>query len=613
MNFYEHQDRAERRTKIIVFLFVLAVLCIIAIVGVPIGLATEWSPGAISITVVSCLLIVGIATAIKLSQLRGGGQVVAEMLGGTALQREGSDQAERRVQNVVEEMAIASGMPVPPVYLIEDDGINAFAAGWSTNDAVIGVTRGCIDQLNRDELQGVIAHEFSHISHGDMRINIRLIGVIFGIMVLGITGWILVRYVGPAILHSSARSRSKEGAGGAGIGLGIILFGLFLALCGGVGTFFGRLIQAAVSRQREFLADASAVQYTRNPLGIGGALRKIGGMTPLKHVSSEVGQCNHMFFSQAMNAVFASHPPIKERIARVEGIDSGDLVGVDEAQHTGTGPVAGVGVAGFTAAAVRNSVAHNDDVGIQHILLAKESLRSIDASIQVALQSGWSARLVMFALVATDSSQAQQALAKLLSVEELAEFRGIYSLVEKTDPAARLPMVDLAAPALRALSKEQLRTFHQTLVSLVKSDGVVDRFEWVLLSVLQKHTSTTFGDLKIKTKRHPLSSYDSELGVVLSTLAYCGTNNLEEAQRAFIVAVEKLGVSHQIVDASSCTMNHVHGALKKLRQMKFTDKGLLIEACELCVTHDGYVTVVEAETLRAIGDILDCPIPMFVE
>lgn len=617
MNFYEHQDRAERRTKIIVFLFILAVLCIVAIVGVPIGFASEWNPVAIAVTVAICLIIVGIATAVKLSQLNGGGQVVAQMLGGEPLQREGADHAERRVQNVVEEMAIASGMPVPPVYLIEDDGINAFAAGWSADDAVIGVTRGCIEQLNRDELQGVIAHEFSHISHGDMRINIRLIGVIFGIMVLGITGWILVRFVGPAVLRTSTRSRSKEGAGGAGIGLAIILFGLFLALCGAIGTFFGRLIQAAVSRQREFLADASSVQYTRNPDGIGGALRKIGGMTPLKHVSSEVGQCNHMFFSQAMKTVFASHPPIKERIARVEGVDAESLASLGQSGQVEVEQVAGVGgdsgVAGFAAGVVHNAVEHSADAGVEHLLQAKEALQNIDPSIQTALQNGWSARLVMFALVASDSPEAKQEVAKLLTVEELAEYRSIALLVESSPPITRLPMIDLGAPALRTLSKEQLRAFHQTLVSLVKSDGVVNRFEWVLISVLQKHTSNTFGDSRIKTKRLSLSSYGSEMSTVLSTLAFCGTNHPEEAEQAFLVATERLGERIQMVVAPSCTMKRLSGALKKLRFMKFIDRGVFIEACELCVTHDDHVTVVEAETLRAIGDILDCPIPMFVE
>jgi len=609
MNFYEHQDRAERRTKIIVFLFVVAVICIIAIVVVPVGLATQWSPGSMGATALACVLIVGIATFVKLSQLRSGGQSVAEMLGGSLLQREGSTRAERRVQNIVEEMAIASGMPVPPVYIIEDDGINAFAAGWSPNDAVIGVTRGCIEQLTRDELQGVIAHEFSHIGHGDMRINIRLIGIIFGIMALGITGWILVLYVGPAILRSSSRSRSKEGAGGAGIGLGIIVFGLFLALCGAIGTFFGRLIQAAVSRQREFLADASAVQYTRNPLGIGGALRKIGGMTPLKKITSEVGQCNHMFFSQAMNAVFASHPPIAQRIARVEGIDVGDLEAPGQQQGKTVNQASGVSQ--FSSSAVRDSIGGGLRFGAQHMQLARQAIDAINPTVRLSLNSGWGARLVMFALIADQNQQAQLRVSEILSAQELTTYKTISSCVEKGDPITRLPMIDLAAPSLRTLSPEQLKTFNKDLLSIIKSDGVIDRFEWVLVSVLQKHTSDAFGKKQRKTKGKPLSTYASDLSIVIATLAFCGTNELKEAKAAFQKSMDFLNVSVQMPSFKSCTMDRINAALKNLIRLRFVDKQICIEACELCVTHDNKITVVEAETLRAIGDVLDCPIPMF--
>jgi Zn-dependent protease with chaperone function len=640
MNFYEHQDRAERKTKIIVFLFVVAVICIVSIIAVPIGFSTEWNPAAIGSAVVVCLLIVGIATFVKLSQLKGGGQSVALMLGGTPLQREGANRAEQRVQNIVEEMAIASGMPVPPVYIIEDDGINAFAAGWLHDDAVIGVTRGCIEQLSRDELQGVIAHEFSHISHGDMRINIRLIGIIFGIMALGITGWILVRFIGPAVLRSSSRSRSKEGAGGAGIGLGIIVFGLFLALCGVIGTFFGRLIQAAVSRQREFLADASAVQYTRNPDGIGGALRKIGGMTPLKQVSSDVGQCNHMFFSQAMNAVFASHPPIQERIARVEGVDI-DSIGVGTS--SGQAPVEGVesgfsggsvsagssgvegGVSatpddtgavvpilgGFASDVVHASVARGAHIGGLHIQKAHDAIERIDPAIRNALQNAWSARVVMYALISNGEQRPEQTIEKILTDKEYIAYRAIAALVRSTDPIVRLPMIDLAAPALRMLSSEQVRNFNLTVASIVKSDGVVDHFEWVLVSVLQKHTSDMFGVSKSSSSRKRLSTYTDEIAIVLSAIAYCGNEHHENAIVAFESAGKVLGLGVDMVDKDICTMERVNTALKKLRRVRFRDKQLCIEACEACVTHDGVVTVNEAETIRAIGDILDCPIPMF--
>ena len=607
MNFYEHQDRAQRRTKVIVFLFILAVVCIVVIVSVPIGFASQWNLGAVGGAALISVLIVGVATLVKLSQLRGGGRGVAEMLNGKELQRDGSNRAERRIQNIVEEMAIASGVPVPPVFIIEDRGINAFAAGWSTDDAVIGVTRGCIEQLNRDELQGVVAHEFSHISHGDMRINIRLIGMIFGIMALGITGWVLIRYIGPAILRTSSRSRSKEGAGGAGVGLAIIVFGLFLALCGAIGTFFGRLIQAAVSRQREFLADASAVQYTRNPGGIGGALRKIGEMTALKNISSAVGQCNHMFFSQAMGAMFSSHPPIQERIARVEGIDV-ETLGESVVNHEGALPSSTMG---FTSASVNATIQEGFCVSEEHVQYARSAFAEINPILKSALENGWSARLVLFAIVTDQNKQSQQKLAGILSVDEFAEFQKLLSIVKRSNPITRVPIIDLAAPAIRTLSEEQLQAFHKNVVSTIKSDGVIDRFEWVFVSLLQKHTSNNFENRTIKTKRFPLLHYSDDISVVLSAVAYCGTANLKEAKHAFSKANQRLGRAIPMQEASACTMTKINGALKNLRFMRFVDKQLCIEACEACVTHDGVITVTEAETLRAIGDLLDCPIPMF--
>lgn len=603
MNFYEHQDRAQRRTKIIVFLFIAAVFCIIAIVGVPIGIATDWSPEAVGGTTLACLLIVGIATLVKLNQLRSGGHVVAEMLGGTQLDRSESDRAERRVQNIVEEMAIASGMPVPPVYIIEDNSINAFAAGWSTSDAVIGVTRGCIETLNRDELQGVIAHEFSHISHGDMRINIRLIGVIFGIMVLGITGWILVRYVGPALLRSTSRSTSKDGAGAAGIGLGIILFGLFLAMCGAIGSFFGRLIQAAVSRQREFLADASAVQFTRNPDGIGGALRKIGGLTPATGFAKDADQCNHMFFSQAVTAMFASHPPITERIARVEGLDVSTIPEVPHAASSG-----GV-VSHFSAQEVISSVQDAGVVQTQYIERARSAIGTIEQPIVDALHSSWSARLVMFALIRDPKQKEQEdILAKSLTIQELKEFNSLLPFVEKSDKLTRLPMVDIAAPSLQRLSPNQRKDFQTILLSLIQSDGQVDRFEWVFLSVIRKHLAPP----RRTMSKAKLSSLASPAALVLGMLSYCGQADEERAKEAFQHGAGTSGLQGlTFPNVRQCTMKNIDGALAKLDSLRFVEKERLLQACVACVTHDDKITVSEAETLRAIGHVLECPIPLF--
>ena len=607
MNFYEHQDQARKRTKIIVLLFIVAVLMIMTIVIVPVGLMSEWNAGAIAIAAVFCVLIVGISTLVKLRQLNGGGHVVAEMLGGTELETVGGDPAQRKVKNIVEEMAIASGMPVPPVFIIEDDSINAFAAGWSPSDAVIGVTRGCIEKLSRDELQGVIAHEFSHISHGDMRINIRLIGVIFGIMAIGITGWIFVRYIGPVVLHSASRSRSKDGAAGAGIGLAIILFGLFLIACGAIGTFFGRLIQAAVSRQREFLADASAVQYTRNPTGIGNALRKIGSI-PKSSFSKDAGQYNHMFFSQAVHSLFASHPPIEERVARVENVDVSSIPVSSLTQSGGS-----VSAAGFSAGVIKEGIRGAGAVQETYIDRAKTAIGHLPPALRESLNSGWSARLVMLALLVDGNHPGQKSLLeKNLTEQELDELKTLVPLVGELDRASRLPMVDLAAPSLKQLSDKQQLSFAKLLRDVTKSDGVVTRFEWVLVSVIQKHLANNVLNKLSQKSNKKLHSLAESVVVVLATLAYSGAETQEQAIGAFEHGLEDVRFnSVDMPTLKACSIEVLHGALQKLQSLRFTEKQKFLQGCGSCVEHDGRVTVAEAETIRAIGDILDCPIPMF--
>ena len=607
MNFYEHQDQARKRTKIIVLLFIVAVLMIMTIVIVPVGLMSEWNAGAIAVAAVFCVLIVGISTLVKLSQLNGGGHVVAEMLGGTELETVGGDPAQRKVKNIVEEMAIASGMPVPPVFIIEDDSINAFAAGWSPSDAVIGVTRGCIEKLSRDELQGVIAHEFSHISHGDMRINIRLIGVIFGIMAIGITGWVFVRYIGPVVLRSASRSRSKDGAAGAGIGLAIILFGLFLITCGAIGTFFGRLIQAAVSRQREFLADASAVQYTRNPTGIGNALRKIGSI-PKSSFSKDAGQYNHMFFSQAVHSLFASHPPIEERVARVEDVDVSSIPVSSLTQSE-----VSVGAAGFSAGVIKEGIRGAGAVQQTYIDRAKTAIGHLPPALRESLNSGWSARLVMLALLVDGNHSGQKSLLeKNLTEQELSKLKTLIPLVRELDRASRLPVVDLAAPSLKQLSDKQQLSFAKLLREVTKSDGVVTRFEWVLVSVIQKHLANNVLNKLSQKANKKLHSLTESVLVVLATLAYSGAETQEQAIGAFEHGLKDVRFnSVDMPTLKACSIVVLHDALQRLQSLRFTEKQKFLQGCGSCVEHDGKVTVAEAETIRAIGDVLDCPIPMF--
>ncbi|NJN52560.1 MAG: M48 family metallopeptidase [Gammaproteobacteria bacterium] len=336
MDFFGAQDRARRRTWQLGLLFVAAVVALVLATNLLIAVFAAFTTtqgvglgftGVIASTSVETWLgisalvvfVIAAASLYKYQVVRAGGRAVAEMLGATQLDPATVDFAERRMLNVVEEMAIAAAIPVPPVYLIEEDGINAFAAGLGTDDAIIGVTRGTLDNLDREELQGVIGHEFSHILNGDTRINLRLIAILHGILFLGI--------IGETVLRGGRRSRGK-GAGG------IALLGIGLLAIGYAGTFFGNLIKAAVSRQREFLADAAAVQFTRNPTGIANALKKIGGSGQGSQLqAAHTREVSHLFFGQAvkfmMNGLFATHPPLERRIFALEPRWDGQYIASD--------------------------------------------------------------------------------------------------------------------------------------------------------------------------------------------------------------------------------------------------------------------------------------------
>ncbi|MFQ5793071.1 MAG: M48 family metallopeptidase [Acidobacteriota bacterium] len=332
MDFFDHQDRAHRNTRWLVFYFVCAVILIICSVYVAVSAAlfgfrerlhagaafAPWDLDRFLWIATATLTIVAVGSLYKIYALSEGGEAVARWLGGRPIDPNTQVLKERQLLNVVEEMAISSGVPVPSVFLLEESGINAFAAGFAPADAVIGVTRGAMELLSRDELQGVMAHEFSHILNGDMRLNLRLMGVLNGILVIAVVGYMILR-------GGRFSSRRRDG------GTAIVLLGVALLVIGWVGVFFGKLIKAAVSRQREFLADASAVQFTRNPDGIAGALKKIGGLVHGSRIdNARAEEASHFFFSDGAYRslgqkpppsrlqFMATHPPLTDRIRRID-------------------------------------------------------------------------------------------------------------------------------------------------------------------------------------------------------------------------------------------------------------------------------------------------------
>lgn len=648
MNFFQHQDQARRRTGLLVLLFALAVASLIALTNILVLVfALYASNGDLSESLVNTevvpldsllsvslgvLSIIALASLFKLIQLSRGGRAVAEALGGKKINPNTDDPDERRVRNVVEEMAIAAGIPVPPVYLFEEQGINAFAAGYQTGDAVIGVSRGCINLLDRDELQGVIAHEFSHILHGDMRLNIRLMGVLHGILVIGIIGYYLLRIV--------SRVGYRRRSGKNDLALPLLLLGGGLAIIGYAGTFFGNLIKAAVSRQREYLADASAVRYTRNPAGIGGALKKIGGFVKGSHLEHpKAAEMSHLFFAQAIShflgSLMATHPPLTERIRRIDPNWNGQYPHVAQqppktilmrdAGQPGVSPV----VAGQVSTSNIPEQPKVEDVllasvgelAADQLSYATNLLTSIPAAVMDAAHDPFSARALIYCLLldrrpAIELKQWQQ-LESTADARVFAEMCRLNS-PEIRMPRFRLPILELCLPALAQLSDKQYRIFKSNLIHLIKADQAVELFEWavyrIIIQYIEPDNGLVFGRRQIKS----LKSVGKATELLLSAVAAAGADSPDKAMESFNRAKEMLGLRRiqfvsQSGHQSDYSLRDLSRALAILNRLRPLVKPKLLKALCQCVTYDGKVKPIEMELLRAISISLDCPMPPVVD
>lgn len=641
MDFFEHQEQARRHTHVLVAYFGLAILGIIAsIYGVAVGLSmwlgdTDisipniwWQPKLLIPCAAGTALVIFLASSFKTLQLAGGGGVVARELGGRPIDGNTTDYHERRLLNVVEEMAIAAGVPVPTVYLLDqEDAVNAFAAGRSPSDAVIGVTRGCCTLLTRDELQGVVAHEFSHILNGDMRLNIRLMGLLYGILFLALMGELILRF-GPR-----SSSDSKEGAG---LALVMVITGIALMLIGHVGAFFAGLIKASVSRQREFLADASAVQFTRNPDGIAGALKKIGGLSAGSKIAHPMARdASHLFFGSALKSNwFATHPPLTERIRRLLPHWDGSIATAEAIPVTAASDARLSGLAGSSAASkgpnLEEKLALTADQAIESFRSVHPEQVELGRSLHASLHPAWidachsreGAQVIVYALLLSpDPARRQQDLAWLeeathFSTEEALE--PWFQELHRAHGALKLALVDLAISPLRTLSPAEYQSFRKNLDRLVSSDGQVDLFEFALLQVVTRHLDTFFRQrppARVLFGHHHQLKDESSL--LLSTLAHFSQGSgAAQGEAAFGRAIEKFPAgdrSHlQFLPASDCTLDRIKDALARYENAKPPLKRDLLEAASVSVLADGVVSNREAELIRAIADAIGCPIPPFM-
>lgn len=677
MRFFEHQELARRNSRRLIVMFVLAVIAIVVAVNVAATIVYRGFlvPGVqlagplpygfyFTNTVVVLGLILG-GTWLEMTRLKAGGRAVAEMVGARELDTSTRDLLDRRLLNVVEEMALASGVSMPRVYVMDDENaINAFAAGHSIDDAVVAVTRGTLTRLSRDELQGVVAHEFSHILNGDMTLNLRLIGVLYGLLIVALAGRFL--------MHVGGRTRGGDRSSGSAV-IALFVGGLALWILGYIGVFFGRLIKAGVSRQREFLADASAVQFTRNPDSIGGALRKIAGLTEesglgtrIEHPQAET--LSHLFLGAArpsfVRGIFATHPPLDERIRRIYGrplppvqapenavalalgglqpapmperrspirytpsataplagpsaasalamAPGGEAASTVTALPTAASPVSGLLAIGAVAAAEHIE----EDIGNARPWRGDFALdaaqRELLAALQRAASDGTRAQLLVLGLLVDADAELraqQRALVADAFGGEAAEIVQHYrEQVALLPPGARQPLVDVAMPALRRLPGDAHATLLRTAHGLVAADGRVTVDEFLLYSILKRRLGPD-ATQPVPVRYASLAEVAPDVALVLSLIA--AVRLPQRAGHAFnagALLLRDVPLAHVAVDA--LRLDAVSRALDRLNQLAPLVKPQLIKAATATAFVDDHTSWKAASALRMICAALDAPLP----
>lgn len=657
MDFFAQQARVRRSSRRLVLLFVLAVAAIVAAVDLICAfLLVGPRPGALLGISIAVIVLIGLCSLYRVASLRGGGSAVAIGMGATPVPADTTNPAWKRLRNVIEEVAIASGVPVPEIWVMENEpAINAFAAGYTPSDAAVCVTQGCLDKLNRDELQGVIAHEFSHVLNGDMRLNIRLIGLLFGILAIGIVGRFMM-------YSSSGRSRRNSG--------NLALAGLALFVIGYIGLFFGKLIQAAVARARESLADASAVQFTRQTSGIAGALKKIAALADGSQLqASGRDEVRHMLFGDAdFSSLFATHPPILQRIralepqfdpreldrivhdwaqaggdpeainlrhgehdfakavhqfARADGdVDINEPVFAPSggaaagAPGSAAGNMAAIPHRAATLAIAAGAIAAQVGApGADDYRAASALHARIPDGLAASARDARGALAVMFALVLSDQPDVQQkqvqAIAQAFDASTAEAARSALVQLAQLHPMLRLPLAQLAFPALKRRPRPELERFVSTLDALIRADDKVELDEYCIAKLVQVQVIAALdpaahfqaGSVRLRDAQDALRD-------LCALMAHFGADDEDAARRAFLLGMqEALPGTTPLYAIPDDWQTALDGALEQLARLAPEGKQLVVRALTSAIAADGVVNVAESELLRVTCAALGCPLP----
>jgi Zn-dependent protease with chaperone function len=629
MNFFENQDRARQNTQKLFGLFALSLVAMIIAIYIAVlfllRLAPHiwWNPMLFSLVTIVVIITIVLPSIYKFICLREGGYVIAEQLGGRQLIPDIASEEERQLLNIVEEMAIASGISVPSVYILDrESSINAFAAGFTSNDAVIGVTTGSLKQLNRDELQGVIGHEFSHILNGDMGLNLRLVAVLHGILFIYLAGELLMRGTF-RFWWFFGSDDDEEGS----TRMSLWVFGLAIMIIGGIGLICGRLIKAAVSRQREFLADASAVQFTRNPDGLAGAFEKLEKIDSLL-ISPHAEAASHMFFARALDVyfwegMFATHPPLDERIRKIRGVKIHNKAPKISSRSSHSPDSMVMGFSGgssntTTPASVVNQVG---TVTPAHFAHAQVLLEQLPESLRLGVREQQSAISILFALTFDVKNpqihERQIAWLREVQPSELIEKAiALSNDITELKPSISLALVDLTVPALRQLPAKDCQRVCKCIQGLGIAKGKLSLWDFVLQLILWHRLESYLNPTaNIATQFNSIDEIWSDCLLILSVLARIGESRPDSIVYAFRSGVFRLPNASQQPKPeapTNCNFADVKKSIERLRLASPKLKQAIVDACAHTVLVDNKVSDDEGNLLRAISITLDCPIPPFL-
>ena len=636
MNFFQEQERARRHTLLLVGIFALAVLTLIVITIVFLtGLilysngvtfdefmvhpSSYIEPKTIYEVVVSVILVVGGGSLYKYYSLSSGGKVVAVALGAQQVNRNTTKPEEKKLLNVVDEMAIASGISTPTVFVMDEEGINAFAAGLTLDDAVVCVTRGCIEKLDREELQGVVAHEFSHIFNGDMRLNLQLTATLHGILLIGL--------IGQFILRSTSRRRYRYRSTSSknnSSGLYVIVLAVGLIAIGYIGTFFGSIIKANVSRKREYLADATAVQYTRYPDGISGALKKIAYYSSELH-SPVAETYSHLYFAEGVHTLFtslmATHPPLKDRIKKIEPRWNGRLPDYGKNQHKKASRAEEQALKRqkhetkkevFTQGAIAAAMMQVGQVKEESVEKVQKEIKALPKELKARLGDPLGAQAVLLFLLY--DVQYKETLFKVLKEKNpylLLEFASFLKQQKDDLKDQSALLVSLSLNTLKSLSLEQYKNFKSIVSSFIQVDKKVTLFEWSLQYIIQRPL-----EIHLQLRKPPKRSYSNlgamkgDVELLYSMLAQEQFEDDFTAQQAFGEAKKAIQAGAlQYMPKTEITHERFIEAMRGIESAKPMIAERIFEGILHLIKADNEISNTENAFVHAVAQMMQIPLP----